>query len=418
MKKEILFLINLRFYNFLSNDLLTKIKKQRNLRVVAILDDFFIDNIPEHLKGEIEKTYHLSADKKDGFLHEFNYDDLEGIVSKELKGDDYSTVNFFCSDEFNLINTNKLRKKFSGKDNSCKDISLFRDKVKMKQKLLNCGVRVPRFITLSKVDIDNGSISYDLLLSSLGNEFIIKPIDSCGSHGVYHIRSKDEYLAFFDDLNQYYCDFEAEEFISGTLYHVDSVTRNGEVQFCAVNRYSVPNFELTQGKVLGSIPLSSEHALYKKLEVFSKNALKILGSDNMVNHMEIFDNGKELVFLEVSGRPPGALVNKVHSLNHGVNLMDIDFLSQLSISPDINVEKITNAFWAFFPLSNGKISSIKEPEIESDYELNWNVSSGEEINASSDIVSIAGSIIVTSNNFERLNEDFNYISNFKALEMA
>jgi len=213
---------------------------------------------------------------------------------------------------------------------------------------------------------------------------------------------------------------EAEEYIKGTLYHVDVISDKKDIIFCEANQYSVPNLELTQGKTLASIPVA-EPILKNRLEVFAKKIIRAFRVKNMVNHIEIFVKNnaeKELVFLEISARPPGGFINLAHRYNFGVNLMDWDLLLQGGLSIPLEKEKTTPTFWAYFPLKEGVVKKIHHPKMNSQYDIHWHVNPGDKTTLSKDVVKTAGYIIAHNKNNEVLYRDFDYISHFDPLEMV
>ena len=83
-------------------------------------------------------------------------------------------------------------------------------------------------------------------------DFIIKPISGHGARNTYHIASERQ----FNDLdisNPH--EYEAEEYIDGELYHIDSVMVNGVILYSQSFEYSYPCIEYKKGKVISSIEL-------------------------------------------------------------------------------------------------------------------------------------------------------------------
>lgn len=409
--KTIIFL-NLRFSDYYSEGLLKRLKENKQVRLVAIVDHQFKDKIAGHIFNYLDEIIYLKAEAKEGFLAEFSYVDLLPIVENEMKHS--IDVKIICSDEFNLLNAGKLRRNFRISGHTDEDLLIYRDKTKMKEKLAKEGIRVPKFRLL------NPSYGFEYLAQELGLPFVIKPIDSCGSHGVSIIYDLNQFNKLDLDLNSQ--NFEVEEYIEGTLYHIDSCIRNNNIDFICANEYTFPNHDYTNGKALGSIPLDQDDPLSIKLIDFAENCLMALKADNIVNHMELFHTkNNEIIFLEVSGRPPGALVNLTHQLNFGFNLMDEDFYMQsdIDMKTPISISK-EKVFFSLFPLLPGKVVKLNFPKVKSRVEIEWYVEVGDVIDTKdcNNIVGKSAHAIFYNSDKTVLREDFELIKHHQAIEVA
>ncbi len=100
-----------------------------------------------------------------------------------------------CLSEDYLLPVAQLRAKYGVQGLKPEEAELFRNKVKMKQKLDEHHVRVPRFFQASDL-IDNSDIekSYQRITSMVGDIFVIKPLADFGSNGVSVIHSKEQFF--------------------------------------------------------------------------------------------------------------------------------------------------------------------------------------------------------------------------------
>ncbi len=410
--KTIIF-INLRFAHFYSKELIKQIKRDKPIRFVAIVDQQFKDNIPAHISPFLDEIYLLPAKAKDGFLAEFDIDLLRLIVHKEQKLT--SDIRLVCLDEFNLLNTGRLRRELSIPGNTDHDLLPYRDKVKMKNLLIQHNLRVPKFKPFSMED------RFVRLSKDFGLPFVIKPADSCGSHGVSLIFNELDFNRCQENLTHVQDIYEVEEYIEGDLYHVDSFTRQGEIQFICANEYTCPNYHYTHGKALGSIPMPETNELGKQLICFAKKCLQALGSKNLINHMEIFVTAKkELIFLEVSARPPGALINLTHRINFGINLTDEDFFMQTDEYVSVlHEKKLEQACWMLFPLQPGRVKDRRAPRVKSRMDLTWFVDKGRWIapGECKNILGKSAQVILYNADYAALRNDFDKIKHHTTLEM-
>lgn len=413
MKKFTIILLNLRFSDFYSEDLFKQVKELYAPRIIAVLDQHFKARISNHVLPYLDDVFVVPSEAKDGFLAEFNFEKLCDIVENELLQS--NDIRIVCTDEFNLLHAGKLRRKYQLPGNTDLDMLAFRDKAKMKEILLQAGIRAPHFKHFEQHD------NFATLSESIGLPFVIKPVDSCGSFGVYIIHNQTDYEKIEHALKETTAKFEVEEYIEGKLYHVDSYTKNNKIEFICANEYSWPNFEYTEGKILSSIYLDNTDELAKSLIQFAKKALSALGSKNLVNHMEIFiTHKKELVFLEVSARPPGALINVSYPSNHCINLMDKDFMLQTGLDiPIIQSQQNKKVFWAIFPLLPGKIKKFNQLNVESHVDIRYFRQVDDTIHAAEcdSIVGKMAHAVFYHEDEKILRKDFEYIRHFVLANM-
>lgn len=411
-RKTLLFL-NLRFAEFYTKHLFKAVKDNFPVRMAAVVDQQFSHRVNQHMAPFLDHIYQLPSDPKLGFLGEFDYEKLRSIVKQELACCD--ELRLICTDEFNLLNAGKLRDEFNLQGTPEKSLLPFRDKVLMKKLLQKEGLRVPKFRKLTTDE------NFSCLEKELGLPFIMKPVDSCGSHGVYLIRTETDFDQIKSNLNNEMKHFEVEEYIEGVLYHVDSYIKNNECMFICANEYTCPNNEYTNGKALGSIPLDESNPLNSRLIHFAKKCLSVLGANNMVNHMELFlTQQDEIIFLEVSARPPGALLNLTHQINFGINLMDEDFFMQSGLTLNLPQNKTNEqSFWVLFPLLPGKIVKLQTPVLQSRCEMTWFVAKDDIIDPDQckNIVGKSAHAVVFNEDKTILKNDFELIKNYQVIQV-
>lgn len=211
---------------------------------------------------------------------------------------------------------------------------------------------------------------------------------------------------------------QAETFLSGELFHVDTILQKGEIKFQAVCAYSCPNAEYLDGKVLGSVTIPDQDPRSEMLRDFACRALQALGATDISTHMEIFMVDGQPVFLEVAGRPPGAAVTHAYRAAYGLGFLDLDLQLQLGLEiPKLELNQ-HHAFWAYFPRLNGIIKSLVPPAIKkSIHELQWRVQVGEKTEASGSVIEAAGLLVASGPDFERVHSDFIAVSCHSALVM-
>lgn len=192
-------------------------------------------------------------------------------------------------------------------------VDRFRDKTTMKTVLGEAGIAVPRWArcrSAGQVRAEAGRLGFPLIL---------KPVRGASSQGVYKAASPEELrdaVAELPDLDEY----EIEQYVAGDILHADGVVdADGHCLFLVVSRYVSTCLDFEQGTPFGSI-IQTEPLVRAAAEDFTLRCLKALDLTSSAFHLEFFDTGRELVFLEIGARVPGADVpNVIHDVT-GVNL--------------------------------------------------------------------------------------------------
>ncbi|EMF0806284.1 ATP-grasp domain-containing protein [Klebsiella aerogenes] len=325
----------------------------------------------------------------------------------------------FCNQESNLEVAEKIRSFFSIYDHMGGRVELFRDKLLMKQAVIDNGLRAPVYTELAH---SSTPASYTDLYSKLKGKFIIKPSNSVGSRGVYKIFNSNDYDDFLKDTANDDCQFEAEEFISGELYEFDSALQNGEILYSNVSKYSCPMADLQEGKTLGSIMIEREQPIHQRITQFGIKCLKALKASDGCFHMELFHNDNdELVFLEVAARSPGLMTVPAYHCWEGVNMYDIELYIQSGLpASDLIVHDANRvsypSFFIVYPKISGTVSKINTPNIDANIDIDWSVHPGQVVTDTTTNIDYAARFFVTCKNVESANSIFNFLVNeYKAV---
>lgn len=242
-------------------------------------------------------------------------DDLDGVlrVVDAVVRDDGPFDHVIGFSESLLDLAAALRERHGIAGPRSEETSRFRDKTVMKDTLAQAGLRVPRWASCRTQEQVLASAA------EFGYPVIVKPVRGAGSQGVHKVASAQELRALCAEVSLH--DLEIEEFIQGAILHVDGVLdAAGKPLFMCTSRYlsTCLDFEAL-GEPLGSV-LQTDPAVREACEDFAVRCLAALGLHSSAFHLELFDTGDELVFLEVGARAPGADVPYVIHDVHGVNL--------------------------------------------------------------------------------------------------
>jgi hypothetical protein len=114
-----------------------------------------------------------------------------------------------------------------------------------------------------------------------------------------------KYLHEFGDKRHQYL---AECFVSGDVFHVDSLTVDGKILFTRVSQYLTPPFDVAHGGgIFRSCTLEFDDPRHKDLEKLNAQVLHGFGMLHGASHSEfIRGNDGQYYFLETSARVGGA----------------------------------------------------------------------------------------------------------------
>ncbi|MCL6450558.1 MAG: ATP-grasp domain-containing protein [Acetobacteraceae bacterium] len=236
------------------------------------------------------------------------------------------------------------------------------NKYLMKRCFSGAGLPVTGFLRLDR--LDDLPRAADLL----GWPVVLKPTMGSGTMHVRVIEDEAEFERLrasggFDAilglgvplLLERYVDMEAE-------YHCDSAVFGGEVRFAAVGRYHWP--PLKQQGWGGSALCDPEDdpAVPGVLEL-NRRALKALGLEAAVTHLEVFKTAGGLLVGEVAVRPGGGGIQDALRLKYGDDLQEAFVRAAQGLEPRLRLAPIKDAVGALgLPSKNGRVRYITPAE--------------------------------------------------------
>ncbi|MEU5280928.1 ATP-grasp domain-containing protein [Streptomyces asoensis] len=198
-----------------------------------------------------------------------------------------------------------------------RDVAVYRNKLRMKELVAEAGLRVPLFASCAS---PRAALEF---ARGTGFPLILKPVSGAASMGVHRVDDEEALTALLERIDT--DDYELEEFIGGTIHHVDGFAdEDARIPFMAVSRYinDCLSFE-AGGEPLGSVVLEAS-ASRSRIEEYARRCVAALGMTSMPFHLELFvTEDEELVFLEIAGRIGGAEVPYLTEKLFGVNLFEV-----------------------------------------------------------------------------------------------
>ncbi|MBN3561106.1 ATP-grasp domain-containing protein [Aliamphritea spongicola] len=330
-------------------------------------------------------------------------------------------ISIYCQQEDNLMVAARLRQAYGIAGDRPEQVELFRDKLAMKNRVGQSIIgSIPRHRRFDMQRYRDNCHGYFQILSEyLGPRMVIKPVSGAGSVNVAIIESYSDFEAFgaLLDETHYGFEYEVDEFISGTMYQCDSVIVDGGVKFSSVLELGCTNFEFVQGQPLSFMP-SIPAELSDLLKDFNRQVLAALGLENGITHHEFFydhESGK-ITFLEIAMRVPGTIVVPLHADNCGINLMDCS-LYLAANKRWLNTLQTTvknDRFAALLPVGHGEVTRLHQPDLESDFGIDWFVSEGTSVDLTDTVQDQAGVLRVYNTDPRALRRDFKRLQHFTA----
>jgi biotin carboxylase len=220
-------------------------------------------------------------------------------------------------DEFDMENVSALREHMRIPGMGLTTVRYFRDKLAMRARAKEAGILVPEFVPV---------LNYDALrefMARVPAPWLLKPRSQASGIGMKKIHNPAELWPWLDQLGDHQSHYLLEQFIPGSVFHVDSVASEREVVFAEAHAYGAPPLETShQGGVFTTRTLPRDSADVKTLLEINRKVLDELGFLRGVTHAEFLKSHSDgkCYFLEVAARVGGAYISDVIDAATGINL--------------------------------------------------------------------------------------------------
>jgi biotin carboxylase len=220
-------------------------------------------------------------------------------------------------DEFDMETAATLREHLRLPGMGLTTMRYFRDKLAMRMKALDRGVRVPDFVPV----VNHSDIRY--YMEHVGGPWVLKPRQEASAIGIRKIHDPEELWPVLEQLGDKQSSFLLERFVPGEVYHVDSVVSEDEVLFANVSKYGKPPMNVAQGGgVFTTFTLQRGSEEDASLRQINRELLAALGLKRGVAHAEFIRASADghFYFLECAARVGGAYINEMVEAASGINL--------------------------------------------------------------------------------------------------
>ncbi|KFD38504.1 ATPase [Schleiferia thermophila str. Yellowstone] len=220
-------------------------------------------------------------------------------------------------DDFDVEKAAAVREEFRIPGMGQTTARYFRDKLAMRIKARNAGLRVPAFSPLFNDEEIN------LFANQIPTPWLVKPRSEASATGIRKVHSTDQLWEVIHQLGDKRHMYLVEQFKPGDVYHVDALTINGEMAFNWTSKYLSTPFDVAHGAGIfrsATLPHNSDDDIL--LKEFNNRVMKAFGMKNSASHTEYIkchEDG-EFYFLETSARVGGAHLGTMVEAASGINL--------------------------------------------------------------------------------------------------
>jgi hypothetical protein len=194
---------------------------------------------------------------------------------------------------------------------------LFRDKLAMRVKAREIGVRIPEFCPLFNHD------EVRAFLARVPGPWLVKPRSEASAAGIRKLHHPDEVWKRIEELGDDQSFHLVEQMVPGDLFHVDSLVAANRVVFAEVNAYWRPLLDVYHGGgIYATRTFPRDRPEVAELRAVNERLLSGFGLGWGASHTEFMKAHADgrFYFIETSARVGGA--NTADMVEHaaGVNL--------------------------------------------------------------------------------------------------
>jgi biotin carboxylase len=220
-------------------------------------------------------------------------------------------------DEFDMENVSALREHLRIPGMGLTTVRYFRDKLAMRARAKEEGVLVPEFVH---------ALNHDELrefMARVPAPWLLKPRSQASGIGMKKIHTPEELWPWLEQLGDDQSSYLLEQFVPGSVFHVDSAVSEREVLFAEAHAYGAPPLDVSHGGgVFTTRTLPRDAAETVQLKELNIKLIQVLGLVRGVTHAEFLKahaTGK-IYFLEIAARVGGAYISDVIETATGINL--------------------------------------------------------------------------------------------------
>lgn len=259
----------------------------------------------------IDETFYMHEDDHG----KWNMEHLLDGLAYKMRSTKFDV--FVALDDFDVEHVAMLREYFRIPGMGDTTARYFRDKLAMRIKAREEGIRIPAFTALfHDEDIHN-------FTATVPAPWLVKPRMQASASGIKKFYNTEDLWAHLNHLGSHRHHYLMERFAPGAVYHVDSLTYEGKVQFSKVSQYVDTPFEVAHGGgIFKSAIVESGSKDDKALRKLNEQVMKAFGMQYSASHTEFIkcNEDEKYYFLETSSRVGGAHLSDMVEAATGLNL--------------------------------------------------------------------------------------------------
>ncbi len=246
---------------------------------------------------------------------ELSREQILNTVSWMARGRRYDRV--VALDEFDQETAALVREHMRLPGMNLSTANCYRDKLAMRTSARQMGFLVPEF---------SGIFFYDDLrayMERVPSPWLLKPRAEASALGIRKIEDPEKLWRTLEDLGDEQSRFLLEQFVSGDIFHVDSIVSESKVVFSVAHQYGRPPMQVMhEGGVFTTRTVDRNSDDWKKLTELNAKLAPALGMVRGVTHAEYiraYADGR-FYFLEIAARVGGAFIADLVETATGINL--------------------------------------------------------------------------------------------------
>jgi biotin carboxylase len=220
-------------------------------------------------------------------------------------------------DDFDVEKAATIREEFRIPGMGQTTARYFRDKLAMRIRAHDAGIKVPAFSSLFYNDEINR------FADTVSAPWVLKPRSEASATGIKKVYNKEELWHHIHQLGDRRHNFLIEQFKPGDVYHADALSYEGKMKFCWVSKYLATPFDVAHGAgIFRSATLETSDKNTKAIKKLNQDVMLAFGMKQSASHTEYIkshDDGA-FYFLETSSRVGGAHLAVLVEAATGINL--------------------------------------------------------------------------------------------------
>ena len=220
-------------------------------------------------------------------------------------------------DEFDMENVSALREHMRIPGMGLTTVRYFRDKLAMRARAREIGILAPEFVHV---------LNYQNLrefMNRVPPPWLLKPRSQASGIGMKKIEASHELWPWLDQLGDKQSFYLLEQFVPGSVHHVDSIVSEREVVLAEPHAYGAPPLDVSHlGGVFTTHTMPRDAAETKALLDANQQVIEGLGFVRGVTHAEFLKSHADgkFYFLEIAARVGGAYISDVVEAATAINL--------------------------------------------------------------------------------------------------